>query len=141
MGAFKTVQDDLVCSQCKYSLRTLSADADCPECGWPVAQSIAFHQSTRRWKLRLLVIALVTASMATLVLVCVTQFYVRPEGISRARPDWTLYYNLHNRLFVMSVIILAANGLVSLLILFRNSWMWASLLVSTVTMVLLFWAI
>ena len=33
--------DDLRCSRCEYQLRGLSANALCPECGFPISQSIA----------------------------------------------------------------------------------------------------
>src|SRR4051812_1798992 len=36
---------DLPCFQCRYNLRALPADGNCPECGTPIAQSLAARDS------------------------------------------------------------------------------------------------
>ncbi|MEM9791089.1 MAG: hypothetical protein AAF842_11885 [Planctomycetota bacterium] len=35
------IADDVFCWQCGYSLRTRTADDDCPECGFPIAKTLA----------------------------------------------------------------------------------------------------
>jgi hypothetical protein len=37
------ITHDLPCLKCQYNLRTLSPDGRCPECGTPVAQTLAFQ--------------------------------------------------------------------------------------------------
>ncbi len=60
------VAGDAPCRRCEYNLRTLSIDAVCPECAWPVAQSIQSEElrfadvrwlRQVRWGVRLLLVS------------------------------------------------------------------------------------
>ncbi|HVX83698.1 MAG TPA: hypothetical protein VH253_02670 [Phycisphaerae bacterium] len=37
------IEQDLLCLRCRYNLRTLAGAACCPECGLPVAESVAYQ--------------------------------------------------------------------------------------------------
>lgn len=45
--------DHVLCSECAYDLFGLSADGRCPECGAPIAQSLALRESDRATLLRM----------------------------------------------------------------------------------------
>lgn len=47
--ADRRIAIDLPCWTCQYNLRTLGADATCPECGTGVEQSVVYHFE-RAWK-------------------------------------------------------------------------------------------
>jgi hypothetical protein len=50
LDANKRIAVDLSCMHCSYNLRTLVADGTCPECGQPVAQSVAnYAERPRQW--------------------------------------------------------------------------------------------
>lgn len=73
------IDGDIECDGCRYNLRGLSKLGNCPECGSPLAQSIAVHKKTyssrfrriRPNRLRMLLIAHVAVGLVYLVLIIV----------------------------------------------------------------------
>jgi hypothetical protein len=51
------VEKDILCLECRYNLRTLNASAKCPECGSPVAKSLARWQNAKNENFRRLATA------------------------------------------------------------------------------------
>lgn len=72
---------DFECDSCRYNLCGLSRSGNCPECGSPIAKSIAVHKKTsssrfrrmRPNRLRMLLIAHVAVGLVYLVLFVVPQ--------------------------------------------------------------------
>lgn len=128
----ETIDKDLTCLQCGYNLRTLDVSASCPECGWPVTSSVARQRPPLTKTQRFLVTAVLSASILTFVAVILTRFYLRPHGPMRYRPDWVLYWGLLERLFWITLAVVIASGLVTMLSpsLRRRWWFWLALILS-----------
>ncbi|QDU32850.1 hypothetical protein KS4_08870 [Poriferisphaera corsica] len=48
-AANQPITTDLPCAQCEYNLKTLSPTQSCPECGYPVNQTLDHRQLTINW--------------------------------------------------------------------------------------------
>ena len=88
------IDGDIECNGCRYNLRGLSRLGNCPECGSPIAKSIAVHKKTfssrfrrvRPNRLRMLLIAHVAVGLVYLGL------FVVPHAIQNE--PWAAAYNV-----------------------------------------------
>lgn len=116
------IDGDIECDGCRYNLRGLSRLANCPECGSPIAKSMAVHKRTsssrfRRIspnRLRVLLIAHVAVGLVYLVL------FVVPQAIHNE--PWAAAYNvrlptLASRLLIVAGLPMAAVLGISTLVL------------------------
>lgn len=102
-----TIEGDIECVGCRYNLRGLSRLGNCPECGSPIAKSIAVHKKTitsrfrrvRPNRLRMLLIAHVAVGLVYLVL------FVGPHAIHNT--PWAAAYNLQLPTSARALLVLA----------------------------------